>query len=376
MATSLIRIAPGALTLGKPLPWDVFDDAGNVLLRQGCVIQTDTQLEQLFERGRFKPRKIEAPKKPQSAPDNREHNPFAEYGDLLANLDATLKAIANRDDTAFKRLLNLAKTLDSMCRQAPDASLALVHLYSISPTIQEQMLCYGILCHMIARAFGLEEKRAQVLTAAALTANLALVRVADQLNASNKLLTENQRQVIRKHPQRSVEALKAAGIDNKLLHKIIAQHHEQADGSGYPDGLSGTDILPEAEILALSERYVAMITRRAYRERLNITQARKLIATLADGHLRPAIPRSLLTVLGEYPPGMLVRLVNGEVGVVTRRAVLARGPFVKAIFDPEGQRYLESPERDTSLLDFNVRAPEEPETLPSMDFGLLWGFRS
>ncbi len=50
---------------------------------------------------------------------------------------------------------------------------------------------------------------------------------------------------------------------------------------------------------------------------MNITEARKLIATLADGKFRPAIPRSLLQVLGDHPPGMLVRLVNNEVGVIT-----------------------------------------------------------
>lgn len=371
----LIRIAPGALTIGKPLPWDVFDGDGKILLRQGYVIQTNSQLEQLFERGRFKPRNIEKPREEVvEAPG--ECNPFADYGALLNALESTLEAITSGDPSAQKRLLELSRRLDSTCQEAPDATLALIHLYSISPTIHEQILFYGILCHFIARQFGLDTKRASVLVAAALTANLALVPVADQLNASNKVLTDEQRAVIRRHPTRSTEALKAAGITNPLLLRIIVQHHEQADGSGYPNGLSGTDILPEAEILALSERYVAMITRRAYRKRMNITQARKLIATLADGKFRPAIPRALLQVLGDHPPGMLVRLANNEVGVVTRRAVLARGPFVQALFDAQGNRYNGSLERDTSLLEHNVRSPEEPEIMPSIDVSLLWGFRA
>ena len=119
-----------------------------------------------------------------------------------------------------------------------------------------------------------------------------------------------------------------------------------------------------------------MITKRAYRNRMNITEARKLIATLADGKFRPAIPRSLLQILGDHPPGMLVRLVNNEVGVVTRRADRTRGPFVKAIFGPRGNRYSGTFERDTSLLEYNIRAPEEPEIMPTMDFSMLWGFRS
>lgn len=361
--------------MGRPLPWNVYDANGNVLLRQGYVVQTDFQLEQLFERGRFKPRKI---KRPQDdiVEDHRRRNPFADYADLLQTLEATLNAITDGEASAQKRLMGLTRMIERTCTEAPEASLALVHLYSISPTILEQTLFYAILSQFTARQFGLDEKRTSVLTAAALTANLALVPVADQLNASNKLLSPDQRQVIRKHPERSVQALQAAGIDNKLMLAIIAQHHEQADGQGYPDGLSGTEIRPEAEILALCERYVAMITKRAYRTRLNVTDARRLIATLGDGTFRPAIPKALLKVLGDYPPGVLVRLDNNEVGVVSCRPVRSRGPFVKAIFGPRGNRYSGTFERDTSLLEYNIRALEEPEVMPSMDFSLIWGFGS
>ncbi|WP_099092561.1 HD-GYP domain-containing protein [Marinobacter salinus] len=372
---NLVRIAPGALELGRPLPWNVYDADGNVLLRQGYVIQTNSQLEQLFERGRFKPRKIERPQE-EIVEDNRERNPFADYPDLLQALEATLNAITNADPSAQKQLMGLTRIIERTCMESPDASLALVHLYSLGPTIHEQILFYAILCQFIARQFGLDESRISVLTAAALTANLALAPVANQLNASNKVLTPEQRGVIRKHPERSIQALRAAGIDNKLMLTIIAQHHEQADGSGYPEGLSGTGIRPEAEILALSERYVAMITKRAYRNRMNVTDARKMIATLADGKFRPAIPKALLQVLGEYPPGTLVRLDNNEVAVITRRPVRAFGPFAKAILGPGGNRYSGTFERDCSVPEFNIQALEEPEVMPSMDFSLIWNYRS
>lgn len=371
---NLVRIAPGALTIGKPLPWTVFDADGNVLLRQGYVIQNDIQLEQLFERGLFQPRKIERPQD-EILEDTRVLNPFAEYPLLLQTLESALNAITRREESALKRVLGLSRMIDQMCKESPEASLALVHLYSIEPTIHEQILFYAVLCQFTARRFGLEDKRTAVLISAALTANLALVPVADKLNASNRLLTDDQRAVIRKHPERSIQALKDAEITSPLLLKIIAQHHEQADGSGYPQGLSGTDIRGEAEILALAERYVAMITRRAYRERMNVTEARRLTSSLANGKFRPAIPRALLSVLTEYPPGTLVRLANNEIAVIVRRPHRHRGPFAKAIIGPRGNRYSGSFERDCSVLEFNVRAIEQPEVMPSMDFGLLWGFR-
>lgn len=373
--SNLTRIPPGALDLGRPLPWNVYDDGGNVLLLQGYVIQNDFQLEQLFERGRFKPRKIEAIQV-QAVENQRARNPFLEYADLLHAVETTLKAITNAEPSAQKKLLGLTQIIEQTCVDAPNASLALIHLYSIGPTILEQTLFYAMLSQFIARQFGLERKRTSILTAAALTANLALVPVADQLNASTKVLTNEQRSVIRKHPQRSMQALETAGITNTLMLTIIAQHHEQADGSGYPKGLTGADIRPEAEILSLCERYIAMITKRAYRNRMNVSSARKLVATLADGKYRPAIPKALLQVLGEYPPGILVRLVNNEVAVVTSRPVRARGPFVKSIIGPKGEPYSDMINRDTSLPDYNIQALEEPEIMPSMDFNLIWSSSS
>lgn len=372
--SDLVRIAPGALVIGKPLPWTVFDSSGNLLLRQGHVIHSNAQLEQLFERGLFKPRQIHKAVE-ENFEDTRARNPFADYPELLDTVEVTLTSIANKESSARSRLLGLTRMISRMCDEAPDASLGLIHLYSVEPRFYEQILFYGILCHFIAREFGLSGKRASVLTAAALTANLALVPVADKLNASKKVLSDQERGVIRTHPERSINALEAAGIDNQLLLRTVLQHHERADGSGYPQGLSGTDILPEAEIIALAERYIAMITRRAYRDRLGIADARRLINNMADGHLRPAIPRSLLKVLTDYPPGILVRLVNEEIAVVTGRPVHARGPFVKAIINPRGERYNGTFERDCSQLDYNIRQQEEPETMPSMDFGLVWGLR-
>lgn len=372
---SLVRIAPGALVVGRPLPWTVYDADGKVLLRQGYVIHSESQLEQLFQRGRFRPRRIPRSQDAR-ADDTRDCNPFAEYAGFLHSLEGVLTALTERQASAEPRLLGLARRLEQVCQQSPDASLALVHLYAVAPTIQEQILFHAILCQRVGQTLALAPARRLELVAAALAANLALVPVADQLNASSRVLSEPQRQVIRKHPERAVQALQAAGLDRPTLTRIIAQHHERFDGDGYPLGLTGDELLPEAETLALAERYVAMVTRRAYRERLSIHAARQAITGLAGRASRPAVARALLDVLGEYPPGVLVRLASREIGVVTRQQGQPRSPVVMAIVNAEGQRYGGCFERDTRQPEFRILGQEEPEQLPSMDFSRLWGLRT
>ena len=55
--------------------------------------------------------------------------------------------------------------------------------------------------------------------------------------------------------------------------KIVLQHHERMDGSGYPQGLSGEDILPEARILGVADVVEAMASHRPYRPAFGINKA-------------------------------------------------------------------------------------------------------
>lgn len=372
---TFVRIPPGVLVIGRPLPWTVYDAEGKVLLRQGYVLQSQSQLEHLFHRGRVRLRPASRIRQPATS-DRREPNPFAEYGDFLHNLEATLKAITGQHPSAAQRLAGLVRMLARTCTESPDASLALVHLYATRPAMLEQILFHAILCQHIGQRLELEAQRLQTLTAAGFLANLPLLAVADQLNASPRVLNEQQREVLRKHPARTVQALHRAGFEQAELLQIIAQHHEHFDGSGYPHGLRGDAICIEAQVLALAERYVAMVTKRAYRERLSIRAVQKRLGALAGQSFHPHTIDALLGIMGEYPPGVLVRLANQETGVVTRSGTQGQAPVVMTLFNPRGQRYGGAFERNPQEPGFRILRQEEPEQLPSMDFSLLWGFRN
>ena len=73
--------------------------------------------------------------------------------------------------------------------------------------------------------------------------------------------------MLKGHPQSGYDILK--GIDFPWpIAKIVLQHHERIDGSGYPSGLVGEDMLIEAKILAVADVVEAMVTDRPYRPAL------------------------------------------------------------------------------------------------------------
>ena len=85
-------------------------------------------------------------------------------------------------------------------------------------------------------------------------------------------ISEVEQSIIRTHPQVGHDILKSIKFEWPIA-KIVLQHHERMDGSGYPSGLKGKDILIEARILAVSDVVEAMCTHRPYRAALPIEAA-------------------------------------------------------------------------------------------------------
>jgi PAS domain S-box-containing protein/putative nucleotidyltransferase with HDIG domain len=85
--------------------------------------------------------------------------------------------------------------------------------------------------------------------------------------------------IIKAHPETGYDVLRTIAFEQPVA-EIVLQHHERMDGSGYPQGLSGDDILREARIIAVADVYEAMTSHRPYRPGLPRETA---VAELQDG---------------------------------------------------------------------------------------------
>lgn len=309
-----------------------------------------------------------------AAASERRASPFAEYALLLYELETVLEKVVNAHPEAETRVEHLARRIDTLCAGDTDACIALVHVYAIEPSAYEQTLFYAMICWLAAHYFELDNARTLAILKAALTANIALLPFLDKLNKSNKTLSEEQRAVIRKHPALSASALRKAGFSSDTCLQIVEQHHEHFDGSGYPAGLHCDDILVEAKVLALAERYTAMITKRAYRNRYRADEAMAEILKSMREDPHQIVYEAVFSELTPYPPGMLVQLQNGETALVTQRRKDARHPIVQALFNAQGKRYLGPLKRDTHEQDYHIERTLIPNMLPSMNLALMWGY--
>lgn len=124
----------------------------------------------------------------------------------------------------------------------------------------------------IARQMGLPEEQISGLRLAGLIHDIGKVRVPAEILTNPDGLSEPEFMMVKAHPLLGYEILK--GIDFPWpVAQIVLQHHERVNGSGYPSGLSGQDIILEARILAVADVVEAMASHRPYRPALGIDKA-------------------------------------------------------------------------------------------------------
>jgi len=124
----------------------------------------------------------------------------------------------------------------------------------------------------IAQEMGLPDKQIEGLHLAAVVHDMGKINIPSEILSKPGKLTDTEFGLIKEHPHAGYEILK--GIDFPWpIAQTVLQHHERLDGSGYPDGLHGDEILPEARILAVADVIEAMASHRPYRPGLGIENA-------------------------------------------------------------------------------------------------------
>lgn len=124
----------------------------------------------------------------------------------------------------------------------------------------------------IAGNMGLSDAALEKLRIAGTLHDLGKVAIPTEILVKPGRLTDQEFSIIKTHPQTGYEILKPLEFPGQTT-QIVLQHHERWNGSGYPRGLSGNDILLEARILGVADVVEAMATHRPYRPALGIDEA-------------------------------------------------------------------------------------------------------
>ena len=135
----------------------------------------------------------------------------------------------------------------------------------------------------IAHELKLSESRCETLEMSALLANIGKLFIPKEILTKMEALPEEESKILRKHIEYGVDILKQLDFEGPVV-EIISQKNENLDGSGYPKGLSGDDIMLESRILAVANAFVAMTSSRAYRQGRQLKEVIDILLEQTDSH--------------------------------------------------------------------------------------------
>ncbi|MBF0493659.1 MAG: HD domain-containing protein [Candidatus Omnitrophica bacterium] len=124
----------------------------------------------------------------------------------------------------------------------------------------------------IAREMNLKESTVNEIYMSGVSHDIGKIGIPMEILNKKERLTDEEFAKIKTHPQVGYDILKAIEFPWPLA-KIVLQHHERMDGSGYPNGLVNEDILLEAKIIAVADVVEAMAFARPYRGALGVDRA-------------------------------------------------------------------------------------------------------
>jgi HD-GYP domain-containing protein (c-di-GMP phosphodiesterase class II) len=376
------RISRSDLVINKPLPWDVYDQEGKLLLKTGFVLSVPRYIDDLLERGSFYDEKAtpayfstrvklenvtsvaakrelvmgasfvtDAPKVPNEPVYSRAETININIR-RIHKLALEARSLVNLDTYVRTQAKHLIAAVD----EDADSVVAAGHVNRQPKDFRvNQQFLGASLAAVLAPMAGIGEKEREALVCAALTRDVGILHVDTLLECSKQgEMSEFLKRSVTDHTRNSVSILKERGIHDPFWLRLILQHHEQLDGGGYPGGVTGDVLTDEVRLLVVVDSYAAMVIPSERRKGMFSANAiRELF--LKKGTLYDERHIAILyKYLTKHPPGSLVSLANGEVAVVKNRQPGERPPMVWSVYDRNGMPRLQPIIRDTANAEFSV----------------------
>ncbi len=185
------------------------------------------------------------------------------------------------------------------------------------PAARYHALNVMILSLMLGRAAGLDADALKRVALGALLHDLGKVQVQGQvLRVDPRNRNRHEEAAYRQHVEYGTTLCMQLGIAGYDVLHIVRHHHERLDGRGFPDGLSGAAIPFGTRIVAIANRFDGLC--HAIEPRNALTPSAALVQMYRNESMAwdPALLQRFVKCLGVWPPGTIVQLSNGVIGLV------------------------------------------------------------
>lgn len=259
-----------------------------------------------------------------SYPGFREKTPFREelprakivFEDTRSHVEQLLDDIEKKDaiDIAQSRAI-ISSCVKSILSNA-NALLWLSKIKNQDHYTAEHCMRVGILAIAFGRFLDMEEKELELLGMSGMLHDVGKMKVPQDILNKPTRLSRIEFDIMRQHTTFGKEILEQYKELEPMIKDTAHYHHERIDGKGYPEGIHGGYLHKYIRMITIVDAYDAITSNRSYKAGSPAFDALKILFAERGKHFDSELVEAFIRMIGVYPPGTLVELTNGEVGIV------------------------------------------------------------
>jgi HD-GYP domain-containing protein (c-di-GMP phosphodiesterase class II) len=251
-----------------------------------------------------------------------------------------MQQICSGSKEGLKAAEQMVHSLSQLLQEDHNSSaiISMLNTEEVDDTSALHALNVCTLSMMVGRQFQLPTDQIKALGVGGLFHDMGESRIPAVVLQHRGQLTADQQRQIEEHPRRGAKiASRIPGFPPEAL-EIVWEHHERLDGSGYPLKLKTERISPLSQIVMAVDEYDDLINPRRPVPALSPTKALSELYVKRRGLLSHDVIVALVQTLSVYPPGSIVQLSDGEVGLVLSTNFTQRMRPLVLVHDPTVSR--------------------------------------
>ncbi len=270
------------------------------------------------------------------------------YEDLISFIHKGTEVIAKGGKLSLSQAFDAANYMIEDFKHCCELMDAAINFYDPKDLCESHAVNVAVFSLKMATDMNLSEEDTQITLVSALLHDIGFGKITKDIQryeavVDENLLSEESLALVRMHPQYGYEGILCENDREKRIAEIILQHHERADGSGYPHHLKESQQGLSARIISITDTYEALIHPRPFRDALVPPKGIEALVKQKGTAFSSNMIKALINSFSLYPVGQFVRLNNGTIGkVIKTYKENPVQPDVEIYFDHSGKR-LKSP---------------------------------
>lgn len=291
------------------------------------------------------------------------------HAQLEAGIGEVMHDLKSGAKLDLKRLSDGVDTMIDSITRNPAALPWLMELRRKGDYDYQHALGSSVWAATFGRHLGLDRSDLRDVALGGLLCDVGKIRLGKSLLDKPPPLTAADINELRTHVAEGCRIVQASPDMSNNVYEMVAHHHERHDGSGYPNGLRGTEIPIFARMIGLIDAYDAMTSVRPYAASRSPHQAVMELYQSRDRAFQAELVEQFIATIGIYPTGSLVELTDGSVGVVMSVLSLKRlRPRIMLLLDEN-----KVPLRELRAIDLSEVAHDQSDRPLNVRSGLPRG---